>query len=113
MQRGYTQRDVCELANIDRVYYLDIENNIHFPSVDYCNRIALALDAEPSYLYDDYMNFITSDYSETIRKKRLDLRLNQHALGKLLGVHSSTIKKWENNHSIINRESHAKLKDLL
>lgn len=84
------------MADIDISTIKRYENNKVIYSLKICNKIAAAIDIDPSFIYDDYFNFISSNYGSKIKKIRKELKLTQIEFGKLLGTHKKTISRWEN-----------------
>lgn len=77
--------------------------------MDILNKIAAALEIVPSIIYDDYLDFVSSDYGSKIKTIRKNLKLTQKEFGNLLGVHEKTIRMWEKQLSYPTRENFEKL----
>lgn len=107
------QEDVALKTGFNRTTITRYENNQLLHSVESCNSIAEAIGISPSLLYDDYLQFLTSDYGTIIRTKRKGHKLTQEELAEELGVNSSTVRKWEKGQAQPNRSSYSNLREFL
>ncbi|MDD4694391.1 MAG: helix-turn-helix domain-containing protein [Firmicutes bacterium] len=113
LDKGMRQEDVALKTGFNRTTITRYENNQLLHSVESCNTIAEAIGISPNLLYDDYLQFLTSDYGTEIRTKRRKLRLTQEELAKELEVDCSTIRRWEKGQAQPNRSSYSNLREFL
>jgi len=113
LDKGMRQEDVALKTGFNRTTITRYENNQLLHSVESCNSIAEAIGISPSLLYDDYLQFLTSDYGTIIRTKRKGHKLTQEELAEELGVNSSTVRKWEKGQAQPNRSSYSNLREFL
>ncbi|GKX31176.1 hypothetical protein SH1V18_36560 [Vallitalea longa] len=113
LKKGLSQEALAKRAKIGRKYLIGFENDQYFPSLYNIRRIAGVLQVDEDYLCDSYLRFINNNPSEKILSIRKGLNLTRKELGKILNVHSGTIKKWEINISTINRNNFNKLISLI
>ena len=113
LKQHLTQKDFCNIIDVDRSYYVDIENDINIPSINIINQISLKLNMNPFYLYDDYMAFISNSPGGKIKCIREQKKLTQQKLANLLNVSRETIKCWENNKTILKRINYYNLVQLV
>ncbi|MCQ4921576.1 helix-turn-helix domain-containing protein [Tissierella carlieri] len=105
-----TQEQLAIKSNVDRCTINRYENNLVDYSLDIVNEIAIALEIIPSLIYDDYLNFISSNYGDEIQYMRRSLKLTQEEFGDILGVHKKTIRMWEKQQAYPTRENFIKIK---
>ena len=108
-----TQEELAVKSNLDRATIIRYENNLVEHSIDVIDKISVALKIKPSIIYDDHLNFISSDYGSKIRNLRMGLGLSQKELGKILNVHKKTISRWEREESIPSRQNYKDICSLL
>lgn len=113
LKKGLSQEALAKKAKIGRKYLISFENDQYFPSLYNIRKIAGVLQVDEDYLCDSYLKFINNNLSEKILAIRQELNLTRKELGKILNVHSGTIKKWEINVSIINRINYYKIISLI
>ena len=77
-----------------------MKNNLVNHLLDAINRIDIALEIISSLIYDDYLNFISSNYGGEIQYIRRSLKLTQEEFGDILGVHKKLFKCEKNNKHI-------------
>ena len=78
-----TQDELANKTSLDRITIIGYENNTLEQSLESLNKIANALNIDPSLLYDDYLKFISGDYNKKIKQFRKDLNLTQKRLADL------------------------------
>ncbi|WDV44102.1 helix-turn-helix transcriptional regulator [Clostridiaceae bacterium M8S5] len=98
-----TQEELSNLTGIDRTTIIKYEHNQLLHSLELCNKIATALCINPFLLYDDYLAFIASDFSNKIKEYRESKNLTQKELGLMLGVHWKTVGAWEGGNAVVSR----------
>ena len=58
------QKDIYEKIGIDKATYIRYESDTDTNNnLDICNKICDVIGIDPRLVYDDYMAFISSDYS--------------------------------------------------
>jgi len=70
-QQGFTQEKLAEMCNTDPCYIRQIEIGGRFPSLNYIERIAKALNIEPYYLFYEETspnNKLSINYAEQKQK---------------------------------------------
>lgn len=110
---NFTQEELADKSGLDRTTIIRYENNLVEHSIDIIDRISIALKIKPSIIYDDYLSFISGDYSSKIRNLRMGLGLSQKELGKILNVHRKTISRWEREETIPSRQNYEDICSLL
>ena len=95
LKANMLQEDLARISGIHTCTIKRFENNQVTPELETCNKLAVALQLNPSLLYDDYLLFIASDYSSTIKSLRKQINLKQDAFARLLGISKKTLSSWE------------------
>lgn len=90
-----TQQDLALAAGLEVSTIKRLENNKSRPELATCKLLAQALDIMPEMIYDEYLQFITSDYAHYIKSYRKQHNLTQIQLAKLLNIHIKNIMRWE------------------
>ena len=111
--KGLLQKELSDISGIDRTTILRYENNQVIHSLDICNKIAEALDINPTLIYDEYLEFIASDFSSEIKVARKSRKLTQDEFGQTLCVHRKTVVRWENRTDYPTRENYLLIKEYL
>jgi transcriptional regulator with XRE-family HTH domain len=106
LTNNLSQEEVAAKAGLDICTIIRYENNQRDHSLETCNKIAQAVGIKPGLLYDDYLNFITSDYGSKVKETRKKLKLTQQKFGKCIGVHRKTILRWEKEKEYPTRENY-------
>ena len=109
-RKGLRQKDVAELAGLDRKTYTQYESQTreYYPPVT-MERLAAALSVTIEDLLDDYNLFLYRDQGDQIKALRTHQNLTQHQLAKRLGISLGVLKKWEQNRVRITKSSWQKL----
>lgn len=103
------QEELAALSGINVCTIKRFENNKIIPELGTCTKLAAALKINPSLLYDDYLAFISSDYSSKIKSIRKTLNLKQDAFAKILGVSKKALSCWERSANYPNKASYETL----
>ena len=101
-KKSLLQRDVADKAGIDRSTYISYETDgrDYYP-VDKLKAIAMLYDVNVTSLLDDYNRFLYDGQGQQIRAIRKSMGLTQHQFGKLMGVSSTAVKRWEGDKVVI------------
>jgi transcriptional regulator with XRE-family HTH domain len=113
LKQGLTMDKLAKMAGLSKSLLIRYENNRVPQTLGACNAIATMLQTEPNLIYDDYLRFIASDYSEIIRQARVKEGLSQLALGCILSITKKTVGRWERGCLTPNRSSYLKLSSYL
>lgn len=109
-KQGLKQKEVAELVGINRSTYINFEfNGRDFYPLDTLVKIADLYKLPVEDLMDDYTRFISEGQGEKIRSIRTALNMTQYEFGKLFGVSSSLVKKWENDTTRISKTTWANI----
>ena len=111
-KKKLSQQQLADLANISTCTIKRIENNKIDSSINTYNKIIEVLQVNTQLIYDSYLQFINSDYSNLIKSLRHQRRLTQKQFSKLLHVHIKTIMRWEQREQIPSREHYMLIKKL-
>lgn len=95
--RKMTQQDLAPAAGLEVSTIKRLENNKSRPELATCKLLAQALGIMPEMIYDEYLQFIDSDYASYIKSYRKQHNLTQYQLSNLLNVTTKTITCWEQN----------------
>lgn len=107
------QKDIYEKIGIDKATYIRYESDTDTNNnLEICNKICAAIGIDPRLVYDDYMAFIASDYSQTIKGFRRRNKLSHRQFGELIGMNHKISSRWERNTCEPSRTSYEKLKEL-
>jgi len=109
---NFTQEDLAIKSGLDRCTINRYENNLVNHSLDIINQISKSLKIKPSIIYDDYLEFISSNYSNRIKLLRMNLKLTQKDLANILKVHQKTISSWEKQVSYPTRHNYMKMVEI-
>lgn len=108
-----TQQELAKTSNISVCTIKRLENNKTAPDVKTYKKIAVALDIDVDLLYDDYLKFITSDYSSIIKAYRKTSNLTQQQLADILGTSIKTISCWERQAQYPSKQMHECINQLI
>jgi transcriptional regulator with XRE-family HTH domain len=95
-----TQEQLAESSGFFKTTIYRYENGQASCTLEACSKIAASLNIEASFLYDEYLNFISEGFGNKIKKLRQKLGLTQKKFAALLNVGPKTISKWESAQSI-------------
>ena len=109
LTKGLTQIELANIADLNVSTIIRYEDNQVEYALEICNRIAQSLEINPKLIYDDYLNFLASDYQQSIRKTRKKLKLTQKEFANLLGLNLSSVRRWESGRAYPSRENYIKL----
>lgn len=106
------QTDLAKELGCDRGVIDVIENrDLKLVNVSLLKKIIKRLDIEDKIIMnDDYIAFLFDNPSKSILNFRKKNNLKRIDLSKMINVHTSVIKKWENGQVQISRTSYNKLK---
>lgn len=110
------QQDLADKLNVDRYTLYCIENKmykqLYFP--DTILKVLDELNIKDKIIWnDDYIEFVLNGGGNRIRNYRKKENISRYELAMKLNVHYGTIKKWENDTTIISRHKFDELKVLL
>jgi len=106
MKRGLKQEDVADLIGVKRQVYQDWEiGGVSCIPRTYIDKLAEIFEISKDDLMDEYTKFIYDGQGTRLRNFRKGLGLNQKEYAKLLGIHESNYRKWENEKTMISRKS--------
>lgn len=111
--KGLTQEELSSLSGLNRTTIIRYENDSIEPLLKNLNKIAIALDINPSIIYDDYFDFLSSDSGNRIKSIRKSLNLTQNSFSALLDVNRKTIIRWEKEEINPTRYNYMKLNEIL
>lgn len=90
-----TQQDLALTAGLDVSTIKRLENNKVKTNLTTYIKIIKALQVNSDLIYNDYLRFISSDYSNWIKIFRKIHQLTQRQLSEYLAIHIKTIMRWE------------------
>jgi len=97
------------MIGINRTTLIRLENgqisDEHMKTIT-LNKIAIACSRESTFCCDGYHIFMSDDYGEKIRKLRKEKGWTQINLASQLGVHATTVKRWEKRRSRPSRNNY-------
>ena len=100
LMAGYTQSELADRLDIDRVTLIRLENNQVSDwnmKTDLLVTIATTCGFERTYCCDNYHAFIANDGGAQIKAYRKRHQITQQSLADLLGVNRTTVRRWEKN----------------
>ena len=109
LKANLLQKDLAIISGIHVCTIKRFENNQIIPELETCDKLAAALKIHTSLLYDDYLAFISSNYSSKIKSIRNTLNLKQDAFAKILGVSKKTLSCWERSANYPSKASYETL----
>ena len=97
-KKALLQREVADLAGIDRSTYISYENtDREYYPLEIMERIAPILGVHVTELLDDFNMFLYQNQGEQIRERRTSLGMSQVEYARYLGVNRENLRKWELN----------------
>lgn len=93
IKNNLSQRDLAKITGLEKNTIANCENDKFPKSQETIDRICYALNLVPSFIYDDYLNFISADVPAKIKAIRKELNLTQIEFIELTGL--KTILAWE------------------
>jgi transcriptional regulator with XRE-family HTH domain len=103
---------LAELTGISRYSIMRYESGETEPSLDDLKKMAAIFGIEADKLFDDYYRFLDYPYTQKLKEARAERKLTQRKLGKVMGVATTTVKRWEYGGHVVTREAWGKLKQL-
>ena len=96
------QRDVADKAGIDPSTYASYEDGgrAYYP-LEKMKRIAELYGVDVIILLDEYNRFLYDGQGQQIRSIRKGMDLTQYQFGEMMGVSSTTVKRWESDRVVI------------
>lgn len=95
-KKSLLQREVAEYAGIDRTTYIHYECVEHnYYPIDKLERIAKLFEIDVVDLLDEYNRFLYEGQGWQIRAIRKSMGMTQYQFGKLIGVSTGAVKRWE------------------
>ena len=83
------------ISHISKSMLIRYENNQLPLSLNSCHLLTSALHVDPHTLFDDYLQFVASDYGGTIRQYCQKHLLTSREYAAKLGVNVRTVLSWE------------------
>ncbi len=111
--RKLKQEELSKITSIDVCTIKRIESNKSNPTIETCKKIAKALNIPPSFIYDEYLAFIDSNYPSFLKNIRKKLSLTQDQFAEYMGVSKKTISFWERKASYPKHENYTRLQEYL
>ena len=114
MDRGFFQRDVARVMEIDRTTYSNYEENTQdsYP-LDKLEKAANLFGIPVTAMLDDYNLFLFRGQGKQIKELRKSMKLTQFQFAGFLGIPIGTLKNWEQNRVCIQKSNFEKLSKLL
>ncbi|MFI3115030.1 MAG: helix-turn-helix transcriptional regulator [Clostridia bacterium] len=102
----YLQSDIAKILGISAKCYKTYENiSRDYYDTDKLQILADLYEIHITDLLDEYNLFLYNGQGEQICKKRQAMNLSQLEFGKLLGVGRRAVGKWENDESVIFKDT--------
>jgi len=114
INNGLLQREVAKVIGVDRTTYSRYEDNIleAYP-LDKLSKAAALFNIDISLLLDDYNTFLYNGQGKQIKGLRKSMKLTQSQFAQNIKTPLGTLKKWEQDKSIIPKKTFEKLSELL
>lgn len=95
-KKALLQQEVADYVGLYRSTYIHYENSYrdYYP-IENLKKIAELLEVDVTDLLDEYNRFLYGGQGAQIRAIRTELGLTQCEFGKLIGVSSTGVKRWE------------------
>lgn len=113
LEANLLQEDLSLLSGIHVSTIKRFENNKITPDINTCKKIAAALDINTDLLYDDYLQFITSEYPNIIKAYRKTTNLTQQQLADILNTSKKTVSCWERKAQYPSKPMYEYIKQLI
>lgn len=111
--KGLSQEELGEAVGITKFGIRHIENDeLLLVNLSLVDKLVAYLGIEDKVYYDDYIEFIKNNPAAQLKTYRKKKNITMYQLSKLMNTAYSTVKKWENNKSVISRSSYQKLMEL-
>ena len=106
------QRTLAKKLKCDRGVIFNLENKeMKLVNIEFLKRVIKELKIEDKLIInDDYIAFLLNNPSKTIIDFRKKNNLKRVDLAKMVNIHASIIKKWEQGKAQLTRTSYNKLK---
>lgn len=114
LNNGLLQREVAKVMGVDRTTYSRYEDNIleAYP-LAILSKAAALFNIDISLLLDDYNTFLYNGQGKQIKGLRKSMKLTQSQFAQNIKTPLGTLKKWEQDKSIIPKKTFEKLSELL
>lgn len=114
INNGLLQREVAKVMGVDRTTYSRYEDNIleAYPT-EKLSKAAALFNIDITLLLDDYNSFLYNGQGKQIKGLRKSMKLTQSQLARNMKTPLGTLKKWEQDKSIIPKKAFEKLSELL
>lgn len=109
LKRKLTQQELAKTSGLKIATIMNFENNKTNHTLQSIDKIADALKIKPSFIYDDYLNFIYGDFATKIKNIRVDMKLTKKEFNDLIG--KNRITDWELGRTIPSRKTYYEIKD--
>lgn len=110
--KGWSQFELAKRLDLTekqgRYLIKDYETRGLYPPIELSEKLAKIFNLNTKYFYDDYYEFLDSDYSYKISKWRRNNNLTITDAAKKVNVKYVTWSSWEKNKKI-NRENYYKI----
>lgn len=108
-----TQEELAKASGISVCTIKRFENNKSTLDINTCKKIAEPLNIDADLLYDDYLKFITSEYSGFIKSYRKNTNITQQQLADMLNTSKKTISCWERKVQYPSKQMYEHIKQLI
>lgn len=126
-KEGFTQQEIADLVNVNRVRYTNWESGKREPTYENLSMLACIFDVSIDYLLGDYLEISKEKYlklqeekkeylkvfPQRLKELRLKKGLTQTELAKYMNVSQGGYTKWENGRTEPNLETFLKLASIL
>lgn len=111
--KGLSQEELGEAVGITKFGIRHIENDeLLLVNLSLVDKLVAYLGIEDKVYYDDYIKFIKNNPAAQLKAYRKKKNITMYQLSELMNTAYGTVKKWENNKSVISRSSYQKLMEL-
>ena len=111
-KNGLLQKEIALAIGITKNTYVKYEHGVSLCPKEKLIALAELFQTEVANLLDDYNRFLFDGAGEQIRLLRSKLNVSQKDFGALLGVHASTVYKWEHETRLVTPETYQQLHQL-
>ena len=126
-KEGFTQQEIADLLNVNRVRYTNWESGKREPTYENLSMLSCIFDVSIDYLLGDYLEISKEKYlklqeekkeymkvfPQRLKELRLKKGLTQTELAKYMNVSQGGYTKWENGRTEPNLETFLKLASIL